>query len=94
VVVLSYTSQLCDGGDASDRDDGLVLHKLDKTVGIGGHSNWDSTNQEHQGVVQSTAVLVTEASIESEDFCNNEEAERANLSKDLLQMTCCIIIEP
>jgi len=102
VVVWGYTSQLFDGGDASD--DGLVLHKLcgpncKNDRQNSGHSNWDSTNHKHQGVVQSTAILVTEASIEGEDFCNNEdtdsdEAERTNLSKDLLQMTCCIIIEP
>ena len=61
------TSQLFDGSDMSD--DNLVLGKLLGTNSKGdrqdsSHSDGNSTNQENQGVAETTAIVALEPSIQ------------------------------
>ena len=61
------TSELLDGGGTGD--DSLVLSKLLSTNGKSDrqdsrHGNWNTTDQEHKNVVQTTMVFVVETSRE------------------------------
>ena len=63
----------------------------------GGHGNWNSTDQEDEDVIQATTIGVLEASIENEDFSNDEDPDRdqtegTDLGKNLLQVTCRVIV--
>ncbi len=95
-----HSGQLLDGGDT--RDDSFVLrqlcgpdrksHRKDSR-----HSDGDPSDEEHQNVVQPTTVLEPEPSIENENFSDDEDAdgdetEGADLSKNLLQVACSVVI--
>ena len=59
------------------RDDGLVLRELLGTNNERDRENWrhgdeDTTDQEHQDVVETAAVAVAEASIQAEDLRKDE----------------------
>ncbi len=94
------TGELLDGSDTGN--DGLVLGELLSTDGEGngkhtGHSDGDTTDQEHKDVVDTTAVAVAEASVEDKNLENDEEtdgdhAEETNAGKDLLQVTSGVIV--
>ena len=94
------TGQLLNSGDTGD--DSLVLGELLSTDCKGDrkhgrHGNGDTTDQEDKNVIETTTVVVTETGIENKDFCKHEntdrnEAERTDLSENLLQVTGGIII--
>lgn len=93
-------SQLLDSRDTSD--DGLVLRELLRTNGEcdgehSGHGDWDTTDQEHEDVVEAATVRVMERRVEDDDLENNEDtdryqAERTDLSENLLQVTGRVIV--
>ena len=93
-------SQLLDGSDTGD--DGLVLGELLSTDGEGdgqdgGHSDRDTTDQEDEDVVETITVSVVVSGVEDENLEKNEDAdgyetERADLGKNLLQMTGGIVV--
>jgi hypothetical protein len=94
------TSQLLDGSNTSD--DGLVLSELLSTDSESdrqdsGHGNGDTTDQEDKDIVKTTTVAVAEASVEDEDLSDDEDtdgdqAERADLGQDLLQVTGSVVV--
>ena len=95
-----YTGQLLDGGDT--RDDSFVLRQLcgpDRKSyrKDGRHSDGDPSDEEHKNVVQPTTVLEPEPGIKDENFSDDEDAdgdetERADLRKNLLQVSCSVVI--
>ena len=94
------TSQLLNSRDTGDN--GLVFGELLSTDGESdgqdsGHGNGNTTNEEDKDVVETTTVLVAEASVQDKDFGEDEntdgdQAEGTDLSKNLLQVTGGVVI--
>ena len=62
-----------------------------------GHGNRDTTDQEHQDVVETATVVVAETGVQAEDLSNDEDtdgnkAEGTDLGKDLLQVTGGVVV--
>lgn len=62
-----------------------------------GHGNSNPIDQENKDVVKTTAIVVPEASIEDENFSEDEgsdgdQAEGTDLGKNLPQVTCGVIV--
>ena len=61
------------------------------------HGNWNTTDQEHKDIVQTMTVFVAETGMENKDLSddentNGDQAERSDLSQDLLQVTSRVIV--
>jgi len=79
-----------------------VLGELLRTDGEGdgqdsGHGNGDTTNQEDEDVVETATVIVTEAGIQAENLCNDENTDdnktkRTDLGENLLEMASGLVI--
>lgn len=88
----SDSSELLNGGDTGNN--GLVLGELLSSDGEGdgedgGHGDGNTSDQEHQDVVESTAVRVLELGVQDDDLEDDEDsdghqAEQTDLSQNFL----------
>jgi len=95
--VGAQNSRLFGGGD-----NGLVLGELLSTDNKSdrqdrGHGNRNTTDQEHQNVVETATVGVVEARVENNDFeddkdTNSNQTEGTDLGQNLLQVTSSVIV--
>ena len=99
-MVTAASSSMARGRDTGD--DGLVLGELLSTDGKcdgqdSGHGKGDTTDQEHKDVVETTTVRVVEGRVQDDNLEDNEnsdgnQAERADLSENLLQVTSSVVV--